>query len=141
MNAYVAQQQYNKNNIETASSEQIMIMLYEGAIRFTRQAIAASERQDSIVKIGRINKVFAIIAEFSNTLNHDIGGTIAEDLDALYQFMLRELNKARKDTDTTSLKVVEELLLDLLDTWNKAIIVNKRSHIPTQPTETLTVSG
>lgn len=126
MNAYSAQQQYGNNHIATASPEQLLIMLYDGAIRFTRQAIAASERNDQPEKRGRISKVFAIIVEFSNTLNHDIGGQIAEDLDGLYQFMMRELTKAGSETDEKSLKIVEELLVDLRQTWGEAIVVNKK---------------
>lgn len=118
-------QQYKQNSIETASPEQILLMLYDGAIRFTRQAIAASEQQDQMTKLGRISKVFAIIVEFSNTLNHDIGGEIAADLDGLYQFMLRELSNARTETDEKSLHVVEGLLVDLRTTWGEAILKNK----------------
>ena len=123
MNAYT--QQYNQNAIEMASPEQILLMLYDGAIRFTRQAIAASEQNDQTAKLGRISKVFAIIVEFSNTLNHDIGGVIAADLDGLYQFMLRELSNARTETDEKSLHVVEGLLVDLRKTWGEAILKNK----------------
>jgi len=124
MNAYA--QQYRQNAIATASQEQILIMLYDGAIRFVRQAIDASERNDNIEKLGRISKVFAIIVEFSNTLNHDIGGKIAGDLDGLYQFMLRELGKARNGTDEKSLKVVEGLLVELRHTWDEAILISKQ---------------
>ncbi len=123
MNIYT--KQYNQNSIATASPEQILIMLYDGAIRFVRQAIAASEQKDQITKLGRISKVFAIIVEFSNTLNHDIGGEIAADLDGLYQFMLRELDKARGATDEKNLHVVEGLLVDLRATWGEAIFKNK----------------
>jgi flagellar protein FliS len=126
MNAYAAQQQYSHNHIATASPEQILIMLYDGAIRFTRQAIKASEQNIQTEKLGRISKAFAIITEFSNTLNHDIGGHIAEDLDGLYQFMLRELNKAGSEPGEKSLKVVEGLLVDLRQTWAEAILVNKK---------------
>lgn len=145
MNAYT--QQYNQNSIAMASPEQILIMLYDGAIRFTRQAIAASEENDQIEKLGRISKVFAIIVEFSNTLNHDIGGEIAADLDGLYQFMLRELNKARDETDEKSLHVVEDLLVDLRKTWGEAIIKNKeetkqeKEDSQTNLTKTVAVAG
>lgn len=120
MNAYT--QQYNQNAIETASPEQLLLMLYDGAIRFTRQAIIAIEQNDQKAKLGRISKVFAIIIEFSNTLNHDIGGEIAADLDGLYHFMLRELNKARSETDDKRLRVVEGLLVDLRKTWGEAVL-------------------
>ncbi|MCK5664474.1 MAG: flagellar protein FliS, partial [Thiotrichaceae bacterium] len=99
-------------------------------------AIAASEQDDQIEKLGRIAKVFAIIVEFSNTLNYEIGGDIAEDLNGLYQFMLRELNKARNETDEKSLHVVEELLVDLRMTWGEAILKNKKDTIQKEQNRT-----
>lgn len=123
MNAYV--NQYQQNQILTASREQILIMLYDGAIRFCNQAIAASDSGNQAEKLGRISKVFAIVTEFSTSLNHEIGGEIAADLDGLYQFMLRELNHARNDTTGKHLKVVKGLLADLRETWGEAIEVNK----------------
>ncbi len=110
----------------TASQEQILLMLYDGAISFCRQAIAASEAGDVAEKLGRISKVFAIVTEFSNSLNHEIGGEIASDLDALYHFMLRELGKARKETDGEALRNVERLLVDLRLTWGEAVEINKK---------------
>lgn len=124
MNAYT--NQYQENQILTASQEQILIMLYDGAIRFCRQAIAANDERDEPQKLGRISKVFAIVVEFSNSLNHEIGGDIAADLDALYQFMLRELNHARRDDSGEHLKNVEKLLVDLRKTWGEAVELNKQ---------------
>ena len=147
MNPYAAQQQYNNNHIATASPEQILLMLYDGAIRFTRQAIIASEQNNHAEKIGRISKVFAIIVEFSNTLNHEIGGEIAADLDGLYQFMLRELGNARNETDEKKLHVVEGLLVDLRKTWGEAVLKNKKEKEqqegsnPTNPIKSVAVAG
>ena len=128
MNAYTNtySNQYRNNQVMTASQEQILLLLYDGAIRFCRQAITACEAGDSGEKIGRIAKVHAIVDEFSNSLNHEIGGQIAEDLERLYDFILRELSDARKDTTTTKLKVVESLLVDLRDTWGQAVEINKK---------------
>jgi flagellar secretion chaperone FliS len=124
MNPYT--NQYQQNQIMTASQEQILIMLYDGAIKFCRQAIAASEAGNVGEKLGRIAKVFAIITEFSNSLNHEIGGDIAADLDGLYHFMLRELNKARTDASGESLRNVEKLLVDLRLTWGEAVEINRK---------------
>jgi flagellar protein FliS len=101
-------------------------MLYDGAIRFCRQAIVASDAGDIAEKLGRIAKTFAIITEFSSSLNHEIGGDIAADLDGLYHFMLRELNKARTDTSGENLKNVEKLLVDLRLTWGEAVEINRK---------------
>lgn len=124
MNAYM--NQYQQNQIMTASKEQILLMLYDGAIKFCRQAMAASKDGNVPEKLGRIAKVFAIIVEFSNSLNHEIGPEIAADLDGLYQFMLRELNSARKDTTGVHLENVEKLLVDLRLTWGEAVEINKK---------------
>ena len=118
--------QYQQNHIYTATPEQILIMLYDGAIRFSRQAIMAGEQGNQVQKMERISKVMAIIVEFSNTLNHEVGGQIAADLDGLYQFMIRELTTARNDTTGKSLKTVEGLLVDLRATWGQAIDINRR---------------
>lgn len=118
--------QYRNNQILTASQEQILLLLYDGAIRFCRQAIAACEAGDHQEKQGRIGKTYAIIDEFSNSLNHDIGGDIAIDLERLYDFMMRQLNEARREETTDKLKVVENLLIDLRATWGEAVEINKR---------------
>ena len=124
MNAYTSQ--YQHNQILTASQEQILLMLYDGAIRFCRQAMEANDKGDVPYKLSRIAKVFAIVTEFSNSLNHDIGGKIAEDLDGLYHFMLKELGHARTDSTGKHLKDVERLLVDLRQTWVEAIQINRK---------------
>ena len=73
-NQYQQQQQYQQNQIYTATPEQILIMLYDGAIRFTRQAMMAGEQGNQVQKLERISKTMAIIVEFSNTLNRVAGG-------------------------------------------------------------------
>jgi flagellar protein FliS len=85
----------------------------------------AGEKGNQAEKLGRISKTLAIITEFSNTLNHEIGGQIAADLDGLYQFMIRELNAARKDETGEKLKTVERLLVDLRETWGQAVDINR----------------
>ncbi len=124
MNNYM--NQYQQNQVLTASKEQILLMLYDGAIKFCRQAIAADEAGNIGEKLGRIAKAFAIITEFSNSLNHEIGGDIAADLDGLYSFMLRELGKARTDTSGEHLRNVEKLLVDLRLTWGEAVDINRK---------------
>ena len=127
MNAYM--NQYHNNHILNASSEQILIMLYDGAIRFTRQAVLGIEENKPSMKLEGISRAMAIIAEFSNTLDREVGGEIADSLDGLYHFMMRELTAARSESSVARLRVVEDLLLDLRSTWAEAIEINrKESH-------------
>ena len=112
MNSYM--HQYRDNQIQTASPEQILIMLYDGAIHFCRQAMEAEEK---VVQAEKISRTMAIVCEFSNSLDHGIGGRIAAELDALYGFMIRELTRANLEGDARALETVENLLTGLRDTW------------------------
>ena len=120
---------YLENQILSATPEQILLMLYDGAIRFTRQAIDALEAEDLPGFFHGVSKSMAIITEFSNSLDHTIGGTIAEDLEALYDFMARELSLANLHKDIEKLRVVETLLVDLRATWGEAIEINKQEKV------------
>jgi flagellar protein FliS len=125
MNAYF--NEYKNNAVMTASKEQILIMLYDGAIRFVRQARLGMEENRVAEKVNGINRAMAIITEFSNTLNHEIGGEIAADLSRLYDFMIRELVTANARNDITRLDPVEKILLDLRGAFCGAIEINARS--------------
>jgi len=124
MNAYM--NQYQNNSVMTASPEQILIMLYDGAIRFVRQAklaIIDDRPRDKAIAIG---KAVAIITEFSNTLNYDVGGEIAMDLSRLYDFMVRELTSVNAQSKVERLGPVEKILQDLREAFAEAIEINKR---------------
>lgn len=125
-----AYDQYQQNQIMSASPEKILLMLYDGAIRFTRQAMVGIEEENLSLFHQGIKKSMAIITEFSNSLDHTIGGEIAEDLDALYNFMIRELTKANLHKDIEKLRVVEGLLVDLRATWGEAVEINSQAQIP-----------
>lgn len=125
MNTY-NMNQYYQTQVTTASPEQILLMLYDGAIRFTRQAITGVEEDKPEMRRYGISKSMAIIAEFAKTLDHKMGKHFAEDLDALYSFMMRELTAANSENDAEKLKVVEKLLVDLRGTWAEAIEINKK---------------
>jgi len=118
MNGY---SQYQSNQIATASREQILLMLYDGAIRFCKQAKVAIKENDIPSKGKFISKAMAIITEFSNTLDHEIGGEIAENLDALYTFMLKELTNANLKNDPKPVDTTCTMLCELRATWAEAI--------------------
>ena len=116
---------YLRNQIEFASKEQLLIMFYEGAIRFVSRAENALREGNIEQKNYCINKASAIITELSVTLDHEIGGQIASDLEALYDFMNLELINANIKNSLSSLKTVKTLLADLGETWKRAIDNNK----------------
>ena len=118
MNPY---QNYFENQVKTASPEQILIMLYDGAIRFLREARAAMESGDRIGRLEKKSRAVAILTELSSTLDFEKGGEIAENLDGLYWYMIRELTRPNNGDDPEPMKVSEDILMDLRDGWVQAI--------------------
>jgi len=118
--------QYQKTQVVTASREKILLMLYEGAIRFTKQASAAMEQKKVAEKGKFISKATAIIAELMATLDFKAGGPLAVDLENLYVFMIDKLIEGNITNNIECLQHVEKLLVTLHTAW-KDIIENPRA--------------
>lgn len=131
MNAYM--NQYQNNQVTTASPEQVLIMLYDGAIRFVRQAKQAITDGRTGDKAKAIGKAIAIITEFSNTLDYEIGGDVALDLSRLYDFMVRELSAVNARNDAERLAPVVKILQDLRDAFAEATEINRRNAAQDMP--------
>lgn len=116
---------YFQNHVGTASREQLLIMLYDGAILFLRQARQARENGKRITRIEKTGKVVNILTELSNTLDFEHGGEMAVQLDSVYWFMIRELIRSNTQDDPEPLNVAERILVDLRDGWVQAIEQNK----------------
>ncbi len=133
MNAYL--KNYQNTQVQTASPEQILIMLYDGAIRFLEQASEAMGSGDYAVKIKNIDKTLAIISELNATLDHEIGGEVAANLASLYDFMMREIPRANARNDASVLAPVTSILRELREAWVEAaeIVRKERSSQPSNP--------
>ncbi len=113
--------QYLANQVNSASPEELLILLYNGAIRALSEAECAMT-DGCISRRGElISKCIAIINELDVTLNYEIGGQIAINLNALYMHMNRELLLANIKDDVCRLTRVKQLLIGLRDTWVQAI--------------------
>lgn len=112
----LAHQQYKSVQVSTIDRGRLLMMLYDGCIKFLKHAIDGLEKKD-LAKFGRfLSKAQAIIVELINTLDFEKGGDIAKDLDRLYDFMMFYLTEANLQKDPAKiLKVIE-----LLETISKA---------------------
>lgn len=118
--------QYQKTQVTTASREKVLLMLYEGAIRFTKHAHAAM-KQGKIAEKGKyISKATAILSELMATLDFKAGGQLAIDLENLYVFMIDKLIEGNIKNDPECLANVEQLLMTLYDAW-KDVVENPRA--------------
>ncbi|OCL27608.1 flagellar export chaperone FliS [Orenia metallireducens] len=114
-------QKYKNAQYETASPEQLLLMLYNGAIKFGRQAKEALENGDIQLSNNRLKRVQAIISELIVTLDMEKGGEIAENLYSLYEYMNRRLIQANIRKDSEIVEEVLGLLQDLKEGWEDAI--------------------
>ena len=114
MSGYAA---YKRNKILTQSREQLVVLLYEGAIRFLRQAAEAMQAGDHEAKANFINRAQAIIDELDASLDLEVGGEIAANLQGLYAFMTRHLTQAVVRNDPQMIREVIACLEDLNEGW------------------------
>lgn len=112
---------YKETSVTSASREKLLLMMYEGAIKFTKKAILATEAKNIGDRGFNIGKAYDIILELNNTLNFEVGGQVAVNLEQLYMFMTDQLTKANISGDVSHLHNVLGILNTLYDGWVKAI--------------------
>lgn len=108
---------YKANKIGTESRGRLIVMLYEGAIKFLKLALEELQAGEFDKKGEHINKAIDIIHELNVCLDMDAGGEIAENLRGLYLFMIRHLSEANMQRDPQRVREVISLLQDLNEGW------------------------
>jgi flagellar protein FliS len=108
---------YQEHAIATQSRGRLIVMLYDGAIKFLNQALRSLESGDVPGKGLYIGKAIAIVAELDTSLDMDAGGEIAVNLRRLYGFMRRHLLEANIRNDAQRIRDVIGLLQDLNEGW------------------------
>jgi flagellar protein FliS len=115
---------YRENQITSSTSEETVLMLYDGAIRILRSAINELTGNNIPEKALLIEKVVKIIDYLQSCLDAEKGGTIAENLNKLYDYMQIALTKANFSNDTSKMEEVLSLLLTVREGWND--VCNKK---------------
>lgn len=117
MNPYAAQSQaYATSSVMTASPEQLVVMLYDGCIRFLRQAEVALGQQQWVQAGDRLQRGAAILDELQATLDMD-QGELPHRLEAIYVFCKRCLVEARIERTPVKVGHVIRIMDDLRDAW------------------------
>ncbi|MBE7707465.1 MAG: flagellar export chaperone FliS [Cyanobacteria bacterium SIG27] len=124
MNQYV--KQYQKSSIETASREQILIMLYDGAIQFLNKARVAMQNKEIEATNDNLIKAQNIIQEFINSMDREVAPQLAENLISLYEYSIRRLIQANMKRQLEPIDEVLKYLKSLKATWEQAIILAQK---------------
>ena len=112
---------YKQTSIKTATPEQVLLMLYEAAIKASKLAKQAIEKKAIAEKGKQIGKVHDIVMELRNTLDHTKGPEVAQQLEALYEFCISQLFKANINNDMAALENVTKVLTTLYEGWVAAV--------------------
>lgn len=109
---------YLETTVQTASPAQLLIMLYDGAIRFCRQGIEAIKDHNFPEANTNLLKVQNIVSEFIITI--DRTSPISENLLSLYEYFNMRLIEANMKKDIEPAEEVLSHLVELKETWIQA---------------------
>lgn len=115
---------YKQSSIMTASPEELVLMLYNGAMKFLKQAIIHLKNRDIPSAHKSIIRVQDITIEFMSNVdrNYEVG----KNLYRLYDFIHNKLVEANVSKDISLLEEIYDMYKELRDTWEEAMEIAKR---------------
>jgi flagellar protein FliS len=108
---------YQQTAIGTQSKGRLIVMLYDGAIKFMKLAMRELEAGDYAAKGEYLNRAQDILNELNAVLDTEGGGEIAQNLRRLYLFMNRRLSEANAKRDPQMIREVIGLMEELNQSW------------------------
>ncbi len=111
---------YQETAVTTQTKGRLVVILYEGAIKFLKMAIKEIEAKNPEAKGKYISRAIDILFELNTILDMEAGGEVATNLRKLYLFMGQHLTKANAKQDIGKIEEVIKLLEELNQSW-KAI--------------------
>lgn len=108
---------YLRDAVMTATPEQLQLMLYDGAIRFSLQARDAIDRKDYETSYNRLTRAQHIIVEMLNGLNYDVNRDLCERVASIYNFLYRKLVDASVKRSTQDIDDALKVLRIERETW------------------------
>ena len=110
---------YKETTVTTQTQGKLIVLLYDGAINFLKNAADCMTCGDIEGKARAIGKARDIVFELNNSLNLDSGGTISQNLRALYNFIWRDLGQANISNDLGRIEKIVQILSDLRASWQQ----------------------
>lgn len=111
---------YRSTQASTANPLQLVISLYDGAVRFLGEAECAFQAGDAAVGRNAIVRAQRVVMELMAVLDHERGGELATSLFRLYQYMIERLARARQNGGGPEIREVTGMLQDLRAAWVEA---------------------
>lgn len=118
-----ASDEYLRNTVMTATPEQLQLMLYDGAIRFSTQAREALANSDFETSCEKLLRAQRIVLEMRNGLRPEVNLELCEQMAALYDFVYNRLIDANMQRDPTAIDEALRILEHQRETWS--ILIQK----------------
>lgn len=117
---------YRKTATTTASPGELVLMLFDGALRFMAAAELGFQEENFARRNEQVHnnimRTQAIITELQATLNMEKGGEFSENLYRLYDFMQDQLNQANREKNIDKIKVVVGFVQDIREAWAQMLL-------------------
>ncbi|GAE95177.1 flagellar biosynthesis protein FliS [Gracilibacillus boraciitolerans JCM 21714] len=117
--AFQQYQAYQNNSVNTASPGELTLMLYNGCLKFIKQANKAIEDKDYETKNEMIKKTQNIVRELMITLDQE--AAITKEIMPLYDFVNHALMQANIKNNVDQLEQARAIIQDFRDTWKEVI--------------------
>jgi flagellar secretion chaperone FliS len=116
---------YKAAAVNTASRGQLVLMLYDGALRFMGIALEGFNDGEIVRRNQTIHnnlvKTQNILLQLQGTLDMQAGGEFSSRMHALYEFMQGQLKEANLRKEAEPIRTVERLLGGIRDAWAKML--------------------
>lgn len=121
---------YKAISVNTASPAKLVVMLYQGAIRFLKQAQEDIRTKDFAQKSQSVDRAVAIIQHLQGTLDMEKGGKISLDLDRLYTYVTSRVFEGSAKLDLRAFEEAINLLTTLLSGWEEIAQKEQEQSVP-----------
>jgi flagellar protein FliS len=112
-----APNEYLRNAVLTATPEQLLLMLYDGAIRYARQGLEGIENRDWEKAFLGFSRAQKIMLELLNSLNYDVNRELCTRVAGLYNYIYRHLVSACAERSVSAAKEALRFLEYQRETW------------------------
>jgi flagellar protein FliS len=121
-------QSYQKVATQTAAPGQLVLMLYDGAVRFLQQALDGFQLEDpgefNFTIHNNIHRAQAIVDELNGSLDMKQGGELSDKLRGLYNYIDRRLDESNRQKSPEGIRESLERIGVLRDAWSEMLAGN-----------------
>ncbi|WP_078555806.1 flagellar export chaperone FliS [Bacillus alkalicellulosilyticus] len=118
---------YQQNTVSTASPGELTLMLYNGCLKFIKQAKVEIGTKNIEAKNVNITKAQNIIRELMVTLKTET--EMGKEMLRLYDFILNRLIDANINNDVKALNEAEEFVVNFRDTWKEVVKIDRQNRL------------